>query len=294
MTRKNRKREEEAARHTPMNEDIRHAAKKTYGLLERQTEKQDARMGVEGSVEKKGPRRDRQGHTADEAALGEPGSPGCTTGRGPAGTGRGFRRTVHHGGYGVHGSGGEQGRPYLPPELRKLQGARRHVPPWPRKNPFATPPCPTRCFHRPASWGCFTRSMGNRLNRGLYHSGLLYSPDVLFFRDRKGRRFDVITCAAPNKKAAQQHQYVTDQEAEQAMRHRIAAWKEKTGVLVPGAFGCWVFGNDLGFVSAQSKELLGGKFRDCFRRAVFAVPDKKSFLVKYSPALDGVLVLLLV
>lgn len=136
----------------------------------------------------------------------------------------------------------------------------------------------------PRVMGMFYQKHGNRLNRGLYHSDLLYSPDVLFFRDRKGRRFDVITCAAPNKKAAQRYQHVTDQEAEQAMRHRIdsvlyAAWKEKTEVLILGAFGCGVFGNDLGFVSAQFKELLGSKYRGCFHRAVFAVPDEKSFLV---------------
>lgn len=132
--------------------------------------------------------------------------------------------------------------------------------------------------------GMFYQKHGNRLNRGLYHSDLLYSSDVVFFRNRKGRRFDVITCAAPNKKTAQRYQHVTDQEAEQAMRHRIdsvlyAAWKEKAEVLILGAFGCGVFGNDLGSVSAQFKELLGGKYRGCFNRAVFAVPDEKSFLV---------------
>lgn len=136
----------------------------------------------------------------------------------------------------------------------------------------------------PRVMGMFYQKHGNRLNRGLYHSDLLYSPDVLFFRDRKGRRFDVITCAAPNKKAAQRYQHVTDQEAEQAMRHRIdsvlyAAWKEKAGVLILGAFGCGVFGNDLDSVSAQFKELLGGRYRGCFKRAVFAVPDEGSFRV---------------
>ncbi len=75
----------------------------------------------------------------------------------------------------------------------------------------------------PCVMGMFYQKHGNRLNRGLYHSGLLYSPDVLFFRDRKGRRFDVITCAAPNKKAAQRYRHVTDQEAEQAMQHRIGS-----------------------------------------------------------------------
>lgn len=133
--------------------------------------------------------------------------------------------------------------------------------------------------------GMFYNKHGKMLNRALYHSDLLYSPDVLFFlqSEKKGRRFDVITCAAPNKKTAQRYNGVSDGEVEQAMYHRIdsilyTAWKEGAEVLILGAFGCGVFGNDLSSVSSQFKELLSGKYRGCFRRAVFAVPDERSFL----------------
>jgi len=132
--------------------------------------------------------------------------------------------------------------------------------------------------------GMFYQPHKKMLNRALYHSDILYVPDVTFYRKGRSVAFDVITCAAPNKKVAQKYQNVSNQEVEQVMRHRIdpilyAAWSEGVQVLILGAFGCGVFGNDVRFVSQCFKELLQGKYRDCFPKVVFAVPDEKSFSV---------------
>ena len=129
------------------------------------------------------------------------------------------------------------------------------------------------------------------LNCGLYHSDLLYLPGIPFFRKGSMVPFDVIVCAAPNKKTAQRYQGVSDEEAERAMQHRIdsvlyAAWDQGVEVLVLGAFGCGVFGNDLVSVSRQFAKLLKGKYKNCFREAVFAVPDGKSYITMRD-ILDG-------
>ena len=42
-------------------------------------------------------------------------------------------------------------------------------------------------------------------NRALYHNRALYSPDVIFEREGRLCYCDVITCAAPNKRAAQKY-----------------------------------------------------------------------------------------
>jgi len=49
-------------------------------------------------------------------------------------------------------------------------------------------------------------------NKALYMDRALYSPDVVFEVDGKLRKVDVITCAAPNKSAAQKYLNVTDEE----------------------------------------------------------------------------------
>ena len=121
------------------------------------------------------------------------------------------------------------------------------------------------------------------LNKSLYHSDLLYSPRVRFERKGQVKFVDVITCAAPNKKAAQKYQAVPDAIVHRIMYNRIdsllyAAADQRVPVLVLGAFGCGVFGNDLEEVSLIFATLLNGKYRHSFEKVIFAVPDKLSFL----------------
>lgn len=122
----------------------------------------------------------------------------------------------------------------------------------------------------------------NKLNKALYHSDMLYTPDVPFWQSGKEFCASVITCAAPNKKAAQKYQAVPENVCSQVMKERIAAvlhtaCVQEEEVLILGAFGCGIFGNDLNEVSEMFRDLLTGKFGGSFRRIIFAVLDTKSY-----------------
>ncbi len=117
-----------------------------------------------------------------------------------------------------------------------------------------------------------------RLNRSLYTNRGLYTPDVLFVSDDKEYRADVITCAAPNKTAAQKYCAVSDEENSMVLRDRIdfmlgIAAQAQPEVLILGAYGCGVFGQNPIEVATAFKELLNGKYKDVFPMIVFAIPD---------------------
>lgn len=119
------------------------------------------------------------------------------------------------------------------------------------------------------------------LNRSLYHSNLLYTIAVPFVHNGEFKYLDVITCAAPNKGAAQKYCHVSDQECDYAMRLRIrsvlmAAIDRDVDVLILGAFGCGVFRNDPKTVATIFKQELDG----CPFKAVFAVPGDKYTVFK--------------
>ena len=121
------------------------------------------------------------------------------------------------------------------------------------------------------------------LNRALYHSRLIYSPDIVFYpetkQDKPFRRLcDVITCAAPNKKAAQQYQKVSNEEVEQVMKDRImhilyAASEMDVKTLILGAFGCGVFGNDNVITAKIFNDCINKNYVDTFKTIIFAIPD---------------------
>ena len=118
-----------------------------------------------------------------------------------------------------------------------------------------------------------------RLNKALYKDRALYTPDVRFFKkgnikaDPDGVLCDVITCAAPNKSAAQKYTGVSDAENSAALKDRIhfllqVATLNEAEVLILGAYGCGVFGQDPKEVAAIFKDELE-KF--AFKEAVFAI-----------------------
>lgn len=126
------------------------------------------------------------------------------------------------------------------------------------------------------------------VNRSLYRNNLLYTPGVSFFDTTKYNNSraiqnapvlcDVITCAAPNAKAAKKQHKVSQVEinsamAERCMRILYVAHENKTDVLVLGAFGCGVFGNNPTDVARIFGLLLvNGVFMDCFKKVIFAIP----------------------
>lgn len=114
------------------------------------------------------------------------------------------------------------------------------------------------------------------LNRALYKNRALYSPNIAITRDDDNIVFcDVLTCAAPNYKAANKYQNVSKEENTKVLRSRIRFILDimaKEGVQVPilGAFGCGVFGQDAYEVAKIFKSCLD----DCdypFKKVSFAV-----------------------
>ena len=104
----------------------------------------------------------------------------------------------------------------------------------------------------------------NNLNRGQYTDGIIFSKDCLFFRNKfkncEPQLADVITCAAPNFKAARRN-LVSVEEINNTMARRIeqilkVAIANNVRILALGAFGCGVFRNDVDFVANTMKTLL--------------------------------------
>lgn len=118
-------------------------------------------------------------------------------------------------------------------------------------------------------------------NNGLYNDSLIYTPNVLFFKElpSTSKSFftedaDVITCAAPNWRAAQSHN-VSYSDNVKALRSRIkavlnAAECNKVENLILGAFGCGVFSQTPETVALIFKEEL---LNYQIPHVVFAIPD---------------------
>ena len=121
-------------------------------------------------------------------------------------------------------------------------------------------------------------------NKALYLNRGLYSPDIAFARKVNGSMVaqwcDVITCAAPNKTAAQKYMNVTNEENTEALRSRIKfvldiAKNNEVDTLILGAYGCGVFGQDPYEVANIFKEYLDDC--KCFKTVIFAVPNGKNY-----------------
>ena len=115
-------------------------------------------------------------------------------------------------------------------------------------------------------------------NRSLYTDRALYSPNVRFIREDKSVFCDVITCAAPNKTAAQKYYNVSDEENSEVLKERIEfvlKIAQDNGVdnLILGAYGCGVFGQDPLEVAKIFKEFLLGKYK-CLNKVIFAIPNR--------------------
>lgn len=115
------------------------------------------------------------------------------------------------------------------------------------------------------------------LNRALYRDAALYTPDIIF-ECSSGRsiKCDVITCAAPNFTAASKYCKVSSTENITVLRSRIryvlqVAAANHINILILGAYGCGVFGQNPYEVAAIFNELLLNEFF-CFNKVIFAVP----------------------
>lgn len=112
------------------------------------------------------------------------------------------------------------------------------------------------------------------LNCSLYYDRALYSKDILFF-DEIGNSYktDILTCASPNYREASRTG-ISIEENNEILKKRIRyildiASKEKADILILGAWGCGVFGQDPYTVASFFKEFL---HYYNFAEVIFAVP----------------------
>ena len=118
------------------------------------------------------------------------------------------------------------------------------------------------------------------VNSALYKNRGIYSPNVLFMRDDTREFCDVITIACPNKKAARDFYDVSESYNKEILRKRIefvlnVAKSNSVEILILGAFGCGVFGQNPEEVAEIFKEFLENEFK-CFETVVFAIPEGKN------------------
>lgn len=123
-------------------------------------------------------------------------------------------------------------------------------------------------------------------NRALYTNRALYFQDVRFYAEgaeASGRLAEsvlcgVITCAAPNKYAARKYCHVTDVENTKALMSRCrfvfdVARNNEVKILILGAFGCGVFGQDAREVASIFCKLLLSENWG-FESVRFAIPKR--------------------
>ena len=122
------------------------------------------------------------------------------------------------------------------------------------------------------------------LNKGLYDSRIIYSPDIIFYNNSNTKKCNVITCASPNKKVASEYQHLPDYVVNYIMKDRIlsilkVAKENNIEILILGAFGCGVFKNDITSTAKIFKECLTKYqyYRNAFKLVIFPIPDTSTY-----------------
>ena len=113
------------------------------------------------------------------------------------------------------------------------------------------------------------------LNRALYLDKALYTPNIEFTQNDNTKFVDVITCAAPNWTVANKYCNVTPLENYRALSSRIKfikniAYDNNLDVIILGAYGCGVFGQDPETVA----KLIHQHFKSSIPEVILAVPGK--------------------
>lgn len=138
------------------------------------------------------------------------------------------------------------------------------------------------------------------LNRSLYSNRALYSENVIFIQPQNDEKntvialgADVITCAAPNFKAAYTYASMTTEENESTLYSRIKfilniAEENNVETLILGGFGCGVFGQDATKVAQFFKKCLE-TYNYKFKNVYFSIINRenKSNYEKFKAVFDG-------
>lgn len=116
-------------------------------------------------------------------------------------------------------------------------------------------------------------------NKALYTNRAIYSEYIRFMRDTDVF-CDVLTCAAPNKAAAQKYCNVTDRLNYSTLKERIrfviaVAALNKPDTLILGAYGCGVFGQNPFEVAKIFKDIFD-EYPHMFDKIIFAIPNRNS------------------
>lgn len=118
------------------------------------------------------------------------------------------------------------------------------------------------------------------VNGHLYTNKALYSPDILFIRERRKQKVDIITCAAPNLNRAQKSEKFNITDNTNAMLSRIQFIMDVAGdnsidTLILGAWGCGVFGQDVLEVARMFKYVISTKCT--VKNIIFAIRGSKTY-----------------
>lgn len=113
---------------------------------------------------------------------------------------------------------------------------------------------------------------------------LIYSPDVVVFKDDEGNllessyKIDIVSCPAVYASNIKKEYENTNEIIEAVMFYRMNyllaffASKNITS-LVLGGYGCGIFGNDCEIIASLFNNLLTTKYRDVFKCIIFAIRD---------------------
>jgi uncharacterized protein (TIGR02452 family) len=116
-------------------------------------------------------------------------------------------------------------------------------------------------------------------------NGLIFSESVPFFVNQVTEEFchprlcSVITCAAVNYKRREIRNALSPEQVEHIIDDRIRnvfaiAVRKQVQILVLGAWGTGVYGNDIGMIARLFFKHTNQTFHSCFQRVVFAIPDQ--------------------
>lgn len=127
----------------------------------------------------------------------------------------------------------------------------------------------------------------------LYSDYMIYSPEVVFWFDDEGHFLnkilvaDVITSPAPNKGAMLQHNRTEElKNINIVFKDRIdnvlaIANQQRIECLIFGAWGCGVFRNEPTDVAKYFQEVINSKYRNAFKKIVFAIYDSSEKKINY-------------
>jgi uncharacterized protein (TIGR02452 family) len=126
---------------------------------------------------------------------------------------------------------------------------------------------------------------GSIAQQEVLRNGLIFSEGVPFFVNETTGEFchpricSVITCAAVNYSRREIRSALSPEQVENIMDIRIRnvfaiAVRKQVQILVVGAWGTGVYGNDIGMISRLFFKHTNQTFHGCFERVVFAIPDQ--------------------